>query len=153
MSSELSADEGARAELLAALKELRQQVYANYPAEALRPADQTSEPQGPASDHWWEVQEHPITSSKPLVGPLIAWVRSLWNSVSTKWFVRAIRLQQNEVNRIVTRRLEFHDRILRDLDHDQTRLTRQLAEALYRLDRIESRLMALGQPQEPGQKR
>jgi GT2 family glycosyltransferase len=135
-------DDDIQAELLSALRDLREQVYAAYPGEALRSPDELSHLRNSPPERWWEVQEYPFTSSVPILGTLIAWFRTLWNNVSTKWFVRVIRQQQNEVNRIVVKRLEMQGQILRDIDRDQIRLTTQLAEILYRLDKIEARLQA-----------
>jgi hypothetical protein len=46
----------------------------------------------------WVVREMPFTSQAPLVGRLIVAVRSFWNWMSTKWYVRAILQQQNGFN-------------------------------------------------------
>jgi GT2 family glycosyltransferase len=142
MGQDGSFDDDIQAELLSALRDLREQVYAAYPGEALRSPDELSHLRNSPPERWWEVQEYPFTSSVPILGTLIAWFRTLWNNVSTKWFVRVIRQQQNEVNRIVVKRLEMQGQILRDIDRDQIRLTTQLAEILYRLDKIEARLQA-----------
>jgi GT2 family glycosyltransferase len=47
----------------------------------------------------WCVQERPFTSKIPVIGPAIARFRELWNSVATKWYVRPLIEQQNEINR------------------------------------------------------
>jgi GT2 family glycosyltransferase len=143
MGQDWSLDDDIQAELLSALRELREQVYAAYPGAALRSPDEVPYLRKSPPERWWEVQEYPFTSSVPILGTLIAWLRTLWNNVSTKWFVRVIRQQQNEVNRILVRRLEMQGQILRDLDRDQIRLTTQLAETLYRLDKIEAHLQVL----------
>jgi hypothetical protein len=51
----------------------------------------------------WMVREVPFTSHAPLVGPLIVAVRSFWNWMSTKWYVRAILGQQVGFNGLVAR--------------------------------------------------
>jgi O-antigen biosynthesis protein len=152
MGKDLSFDENAQVELIAALTHLRQQVYAAYPVDVLHPLDPPSSPSEALPERWWEVQEHTFVSTIPLVGPLIAGFRRLWNSISTKWSIRAILQQQNQVNRLLVEHLELQSQVLRmqgqilsDIDHDQTRLTTQLAEINYRLARIESRLIALEQ--------
>jgi hypothetical protein len=141
-------DDDIQAELMAALSELRQQVYANYKTDALPLPNESIRSEGNLPDHWWEVQDYTFTSSVPLVGPLIAWFRTLWSSISTKWYVWSIRQQQNKVNHILVKRSEIQGQILRDLDRDQTRLTTQLVETIYRLDKIESRLVNLEQQHE-----
>jgi GT2 family glycosyltransferase len=40
------------------------------------------------------IQERPFTSNVPVLGRLIVAIRSLWNSVSTKWYVRPLIQQQ-----------------------------------------------------------
>ena len=47
----------------------------------------------------WHVNERPFTSRVPVVGPIIAGFREVWNSVATKWYVRPLMEQQREVNR------------------------------------------------------
>jgi chromosome segregation ATPase len=44
------------------------------------------------------LQEHQFRSEVPLVGPLIAGFRALWNSVATRWYVRPLMQQQSEFN-------------------------------------------------------
>lgn len=44
------------------------------------------------------VQEPPSTSKVPIVGPLLAWLRSLWNRLATRWYVRPLLEQQNRFN-------------------------------------------------------
>lgn len=83
-----------------------------------------------------EVQERPFASNAPVVGRLIAWFRTVWNSVSTKWYVRPLLQQQNEFNRLVVQgieeletQIEAHlDERLVDIDHDHVALTRTIAE-------------------------
>jgi hypothetical protein len=143
MESDMRVDDDTQVELLNALEELRQQVYAAYSANALSLSGQSSGEQAPEAEQWWEVQERPFVSSVPFVGPLIAGIRTLWNSVSTKWFVRGILQQQNQVNYILAKRSEMQSQIWSELDRDQTRLTTQLAEIMFRLEKIEARLAAL----------
>ena len=140
---DLSFDSDTYGELLSALCNLRWQAYVAYSHEALCPPDRSPRPQKTSSHPWWEVQERLFVSSVPLVGPLIAWFRTLWNSVSTKWFVRDIRQQQNEVNRIVLKHLDTHSQVTRDFDQERNHLIRRLAEILCRLDEIERHLVAL----------
>jgi hypothetical protein len=59
------------------------------------------------------LREHPFHSNVPLLGPLIAWFRECWNSVSTRWYVRALIEQQNAFNAAVVAHLRtYEDRLL-----------------------------------------
>jgi hypothetical protein len=93
----------------------------------------------------WQVVERPFVSHKPLIGPLIVFVREMWNSVSTKWFVRAILEQQNEFNQAVVRAVNELDIRICDNDRDSTALAVEIAKVGYRLNRIENQLAALGE--------
>jgi len=44
------------------------------------------------------IQEQPFQSRAPLIGPLIVWLRTAWNWMSTKWYVSPLVQQQNELN-------------------------------------------------------
>jgi hypothetical protein len=55
-----------------------------------------------SSPEWWQIEEKPFRSDKPVVGPLIVRLRALWNSISTKWYVRPLIEQQNAVNQRLT---------------------------------------------------
>ena len=44
------------------------------------------------------LQEQPFVSRAPLIGPAIVWFRSLWNWMSTKWYVLPLVAQQNAFN-------------------------------------------------------
>jgi hypothetical protein len=48
-----------------------------------------------------QVKELPFTSPTPVIGPLIAGFRTLWNNVACKWHVRRILAQQNNYNLLV----------------------------------------------------
>jgi O-antigen biosynthesis protein len=49
----------------------------------------------------WSVSERPFTSEAPVIGGLIAAVRTVWNNIATKWYVRPMVQQQNEFNLLV----------------------------------------------------
>jgi hypothetical protein len=49
-----------------------------------------------------QVREQPFVSNAPVIGPLIVGLRSLWNWMSTKWYVLPLLQQQNEFNQSVT---------------------------------------------------
>jgi vacuolar-type H+-ATPase subunit I/STV1 len=100
------------------------------------------------------IREQPFRSNKPIIGPLIAWFRTMWNSVATRWYVLPLVQQQNEFNALVVayvrdtleevdQRLEEMDQRLIDLDRDQTLLTRSVAELSYRLIRLDQLLTSV----------
>lgn len=120
----------------------------------------------PADDWFYdkaEIQERPFRSPTRLVGPLIARFRALWNSVSTRWYVRPLLQQQNRLNRLIVERLHDHDVRLIDQDREQTALAHDMAEIASQLRQtnrlltsIERRLQRLEQSQqdagvEPGE--
>ena len=124
------------------------------------------------------LREHPFHSNVPLLGPLIAWFRECWNSVSTRWYVRALIEQQNAFNAaVVTQLRTCEDRLLNlqvqidvlkqttDIEgwliqqdrqqtaliHDLAELTAQLAMKGRALSDLEQRVVHLEGTQPPGQ--
>jgi hypothetical protein len=107
----------------------------------------------------WQVQERPFVSHVPVVGSLIVGLREMWNSVSTKWYVRPLLHQQNRVNQLVLvlldrlyrqsvehgQRLTEYDERLILQDRDAVALTREVGELQIRLRQLEKRLAALEQ--------
>ncbi|MCU0500161.1 MAG: hypothetical protein MUC51_00080 [Anaerolineae bacterium] len=119
------------------------------------------------------LQEQGFRSQVPLIGPLIARFRELWNGVATKWYVRPLIQQQNAINQqqvallsaqvaglrdVVSRlavdearlhhqavRQQDHDEWLIDLDHEQVSLTRSQAEFAVRLIQVERLLLEIEQ--------
>lgn len=94
--------------------------------------------------------EQPFRSDVRVVGPLIAWFRSTWNSVSTRWYVLPLVQQQNEFNALVVSHLqEMNERMtemserMTDLDRDQTALTRNVAELTFHVIRLGRAVEAL----------
>lgn len=122
-----------------------------------------SEPQ--LEDPWKQLrfagtlQEHRFRSRVPVVGPWIAWLREMWNSVSTKWYVRPLLERQNDFNGRVVDRLaehaeilhahqmqsEDHEVLLTDHDRAETRLVHDLAEVTARLVLLSRQLADLDQ--------
>lgn len=51
----------------------------------------------------WLVEERPFRSSVPVIGPVVAWLRSRLNDAGPRWHVRAILAQQIEFNAAVYR--------------------------------------------------
>jgi predicted nuclease with TOPRIM domain len=92
-----------------------------------------------------ELQEQPFRSDAPLVGPLIARVREAWNSVATRWYVRALVQQQNQFNRLVAQRLAEQDERLIEQDREQTQLIHDLAELTAQLAQANRLLSSIDQ--------
>jgi hypothetical protein len=57
----------------------------------------------------------PFRSNAPLLGPLIAWVRTAWNNVASRWYLGHLMTQQNEFNRLAVAQLEGYEAELREL--------------------------------------
>lgn len=74
------------------------------------------------------IAERPFTSTTPLIGPFIAWLRTRWNNVSTRWYVLPILAQQNSYNQLVAERLSDMDNRLIALDREHTQLVHDVAE-------------------------
>ena len=109
----------------------------------------------------WQVEERPFTSPTPLIGPLIARLRTLWNNIATKWYVRPLIQQQNEINwhivhhlqaiterqeqilqqqQIIMQRQQFQDERLIAQDQDQTHLFHDTAEITAHLIQLKQYL-------------
>jgi len=82
----------------------------------------------------WNVGPLSFESSVPIIGPLIAAVRTAWNSVATKWQVRHILLQQNEYNLSVYR-------LLQDMCHQLLQTDAALGQMHERLEDLELQLI------------
>lgn len=87
------------------------------------------------------LREHVFVSHVPIIGPLIARFRALWNSVSTRWYVLPLTAQQSEFNTLIAQALEEMQAAMEDqrvrleemqanliaLDRQLTALTRRMA--------------------------
>jgi O-antigen biosynthesis protein len=108
----------------------------------------------------WNVSERPFTSQVPIAGRLIAALRTAWNSVATKWYVRPIVQQQNEFNFLVVQALQNRADALRHLpalmaqlqtyeswlieqDRAGVNTTRDMAELTTQLTQMNRRLQAI----------
>jgi len=83
--------EGAYSEDLDAIAA---EVFATVPAAPAGPAQSPLSRSLADANARWIVREMPFRSQTPVLGRAIVAVRSLWNWVSTKWYVRAILTQQ-----------------------------------------------------------
>jgi hypothetical protein len=90
-----------------------------------------------------EVKEKPFTSQTSVIGPLIVRLRTLWNSISTKWYIRPILSQQNHYNQLVAQRLSDIDNRLIRLDRQQAQLIHDVAELNTRLVQMNHLLQTL----------
>ena len=89
------------------------------------------------------IREQPFRSDKAVIGPFIAWFRTVWNNISTRWYVLPLLQQQNEFNALLVSYLRAIDGRLIDLDRDHTSLTRNVAELTYQLIRMNRLLTAI----------
>jgi GT2 family glycosyltransferase len=101
----------------------------------------------------YEVKERPFRSAVPLLGPVIVALRSLWNSVATRWYVLPILEQQNRFNAASARNirdiyaeldtLAFYwdsDAVILPLVERQIELEQQLRELGRQIEEIQSEL-------------
>jgi hypothetical protein len=87
-----------------------------------------------------DLEEPPFVSPVPVIGRLIVWMRSAWNWMSTKWYVRPLIQQQTNFNAAAvqawTDMLAYLESVVR------------FARAVYgRLDDLEDRLDELAKAQ------
>jgi len=98
----------------------------------------------------WRLEEKPFTSRIPVLGPVIARFRELWNSVATRWYVRPLIEQQNEINRRLVDEVALLQQMISEvtwemistLDREATDARRLSAQAVYGLREDLSRLQA-----------
>ena len=93
------------------------------------------------------IVEKPFSSTIPVLGPLIAWFRTMWNSVAAKWYVQPILDQQNEFNRLIIERIRDFETYSYELtsmqEHDLTRLRHDVAALHLQLAQLNRRLSRL----------
>ncbi len=93
------------------------------------------------------LEEQPFTSSVPLFGPLIVWIRSAWNSVAAKWVIRPVIQQQNEFNALIVQQLSsFESQMFEQVieqDREQTVLIREMGELSLQLNQMIRMLEAI----------
>ncbi len=90
----------------------------------------------------WLVAEKPFSSRAPLIGPLIAAVRTAWNNVATRWYIQPMLQQQVEFNAAVLRAVEAIARRLDAVegagDAANAVIARRLTELERRLEHAET---------------
>lgn len=105
---------------------------------------ETNERHSPLADDWlWEmaeVKEQPFQSPAPLVGWLLAGVRSAWSRVADRPYVQPLRRQQNELNRLLLQQMAEIDAWLLVQDREKVALRRQTALLASQARRLDHRL-------------
>ena len=110
------------------------------------------------------LQEHTFRSDAPLIGPLIAWFRDVWNSISTRWYVRPVMHQQSQFNSLLLEALRQQQRQIAELhqmiseldgrlvgaDLDETATVRTVAELTTRVIQLNRSLVELEARLAPG---
>jgi hypothetical protein len=87
-----------------------------------------------------QVQERPFSSTLPLIGPIVAGFRQLWNSISTQWYVRPLLEQQNQFNQILVARLQELEARLISQDQELSALTQDHGELTAQVIQLTRRL-------------
>ena len=87
--------------------------------------------------------EQPFESQLPVVGGLVAWVRTRWNNVAARWYVQAHFQQQNQFNAAVANQSEQLDERLRQQDEDLMLLTKTVAELEAQVKQLTKRVADL----------
>ena len=114
-----------------------------------------------------QLHEQPFQSDVPLIGPLIAWFRSGWNSVATKWYVQPMMAQQTAYNQAAMdylRQLQAHsarlevlaeelDKQVVEQDREATQLARDLGATTSRIAQLRATLLTLQDETKSGDER
>lgn len=131
--------EGADPEtILAELRrELRTQGASPASSEATAPERSPAETQLPQDGFLshvremqalWAIQPRPFSSRLPVVGPLVARLRTLWNEVATRWYLQPILQQQVDFNASVVRMAQYLEPLLRVLEGETRALRLEARE-------------------------
>ncbi|MFN8483592.1 MAG: glycosyltransferase family 2 protein [Anaerolineae bacterium] len=83
------------------------------------------------------LRPQPFVSHAPVVGPLIVWVRTLWNSVATKWYVQPLVDQQTRFNAAAAE-------ALREMAAEQARSRALIEEQAASLTQLSQRQTLVG---------
>lgn len=90
-----------------------------------------------------KIEERPFTSQTPLVGPLIVKLRTWFNSISTKWYVRALLVQQNEFNKQIVQAVDQETEWLITQDHEKAELTHEVARLTVQITTLNRQVQTL----------
>jgi hypothetical protein len=108
-----------------------------------------------------ELREHRFTSRVPLIGGLIAALRTVWNNISTRWYVAPVLRQQSDFNRLAADELVRLQEWLISQDREQAQLRHDLGELALLVGQLRreretgarpvaARPVAAPQPDHPG---
>jgi hypothetical protein len=91
--------------------------------------------------------EVPFSSRIPLIGGLVAWMRTQWNNVAARWYVLPLVQQQNEINAlwlaIFKKQADKHQQELSTLEQDQVEVIQQMAKLDYHMQQLDLRIARL----------
>jgi hypothetical protein len=97
------------------------------------------------------IHEQPFHSSVPIVGPIVAWFRTMWNNISTRWYVLPLLQQQSEFNALLitylrgteaaaAARRDMVDGWMREMSGRLNEMSGRLNEMSGRLNEMSGRL-------------
>jgi GT2 family glycosyltransferase len=90
-----------------------------------------------------ELRVRPFTSDVPLIGPFIAWFRTEWNNIASRWYLDHLMVQQNEFNRLAVAEMK---RLETELSEQMVLLEEQVvisAELREQIERLQAQLAEL----------
>jgi GT2 family glycosyltransferase len=99
------------------------------------------------------LEERPFTSTTPIIGPLIARLRSAWNDVASRWYLRHLMTQQFEFNRLAIEQLARYETETREMYELVQMLEEQVvvtSEMSLRLQELEALVAELWRGEKSG---
>jgi len=96
-----------------------------------------------ANDWLWqaaETAEPSFSSRAPVVGRLLAGLRDGWSRIADRPYVRPLRRQQNELNRLILQQMAEIDAWLLTQDREKVALRRETAQLASRARALIRRL-------------
>ena len=90
-----------------------------------------------------DLREYRFASHTPVLGPVLARLRSVWYNVAARWADRSIIDQQTIFNRIAAKQINEFDQRLILTDHDLTDLTSTVAELTQQVIQLQHAVAAL----------
>ena len=92
-------------------------------------------------DQFPKLEEHVFLSDVPVIGWFIQFIRRMVYNIATKWAVRSLILQQNEINQMMAERLQEYEERLIAQDQDLAHLARIVAETDIRQRYLASKML------------
>jgi hypothetical protein len=89
----------------------------------------------------------PFTSSIPLLGRVVVWFRSTWNSVSTRWYLAPLLQQQSEFNQTVVHELHVLNNLNNELNNELQALSNKFQSVNGELQILNDEFLALATAQ------